>query len=109
MRKNEGHISLFDLFAGPIDEAFSQYHAAHPEVYASFCAIALGLIRRGHQHYSADAILHVIRYKVAIKKDVLSLCKINNNFTSRYARKFMRDYPKHEGFFETRVLKTDNQ
>ncbi len=109
MRKNEGHISLLDLFAGPIDEAFALYNAAHPEVYASFCEIALGLIRRGHKHYSADAILHVIRYRAAIKKDVLTLYKINNNYTSRYARKFMQDYPHHAGFFETRVLKTVNQ
>lgn len=108
MKRNERHVNLFDLYAGPIDSAFAEFNAGHPEVYSSFCSIALSLIKRGHKHYSADAILHVIRFRAAIKKEVLSVYKINNNFTSRYARKFIEDYPQHSEFFETRILKSVN-
>ncbi|HEY1202182.1 MAG TPA: hypothetical protein VGE79_14415, partial [Niastella sp.] len=96
---------LFDLFSNKLDQDFDRYDAKHPLVYKLFCEVALNLINKGQKHYSADAILHVIRYESAIKKDILEMFKINNNYSSRYARKFMQEYPQHAGFFETRVLK----
>ncbi|HYK57484.1 MAG TPA: hypothetical protein VEV15_13540 [Flavisolibacter sp.] len=97
--------NIFDLFSNRIDQDFDSYDTRHPQVYKRFCELALGLIKKGHKHYSADALLHVIRYESTVKKEPLELFKINNNFSSRYARKFLAEFPEHKGFFETRVLR----
>ncbi len=81
------------------------WHKAHPEVYERFRQIAFDLLRNGHKHYSADGILHVIRFElnrvIANPKDQY---RINNNFSAYYARYFIHMYPEYEGFFETRAL-----
>ena len=106
MSRVSSNINILELFGAKMDAEFAVYNASRPEIYRMFCETALGLIRKGHKHYSADAILHVIRYKQAVNKEVGELFKINNNYTSRYARKFIKDYPQHAGFFEMRVLKS---
>ena len=88
-----------------INKDFNAFHEAHPEIYNLFCRYALNLIRAGCVRYSADAILHIIRYKQVVKKEGEDPYKINNNFTSRYARKFIEDNPKYYGFFELRSLR----
>lgn len=97
--------NLFDLLSTKIDNDFDVYDRSNPQVYVRFCKIAKSIISKGHKHYSADAILHVIRYESAIKKHPLELFKINNNYSSRYARKFLSEHPEHKNFFETRVLR----
>lgn len=88
-----------------INSDFTAFDQAHPEIYELFCRYALNLIRAGRRRYSADAILHVIRYQQVVRKEGEELYKINNNFTSRYARKFIQDNPKYYGFFEFRSLR----
>jgi hypothetical protein len=97
--------NLFDLLLTKIDNDFDVYDRANPMVYRRFCEIAQSIITKGLKHYSADAILHVIRYESTVKKEPMELFKINNNYSSRYARKFMSDHPQHKKFFETRVLR----
>ena len=104
-KRHVASVDLFEILSNKIDQDFDSYDRRHPEVYNRFCQIVQGLIRKGHRHYSADAILHVIRYEAAVKKDPLELFKINNNFSSRYARKFIQEFPEHKGFFEIRVLR----
>lgn len=91
--------------AAAIDSEFKAFHEAHPEVYDLFCKYALNLIRAGNTRYSADAILHVMRYNKVIGKGDDGMYKINNNFSSRYARKFIKENPKYYGFFEFRSLR----
>ena len=97
--------NLFDLLSTRIDNEFEAYDKSNPHVYKRFCEIADSIIKRGHKHYSADAILHVIRYESTVKKEPFELFKINNNYSSRYARKFISDHPEHNNFFEIRVLR----
>ena len=90
-----------------IDAAFAQFHAANPRVYELFTTYARQVKAAGHAHYSADAILHRIRWHIAIETVSDDGWKINNNFSSRYARTLMADLPgEFAGFFELRVLKT---
>jgi hypothetical protein len=87
------------------DEAFIAYHHANPEVYAAFKQIAERLYRRGVQHYGAKAIMEVVRYRTIVRGD--DGFKVNNNYTSRYARLLMAEDPRFAQFFELRVLKSE--
>jgi len=84
-----------------LEMEFDLFHGEHPEVYRKFCSLAFKLLERGHQHYSSDAILHVIRFETDLGwgRDGL---KINNNHSPYYARLFAKDHPAHKEFFRFR-------
>ncbi|MCK1668654.1 hypothetical protein [Bradyrhizobium sp. 153] len=73
-------------------------------VCAKFCELALKVKRRGFEHYSADAILHRIRWHFQIEREDREF-KCNNNWTSTLARWAMETHPELNGFFETRNRK----
>ncbi len=76
----------------------------NPSIWNQFNYMALNLIVKGVKHYGAKAIFEIIRYhRTAETND--SKFKLNNNYTSYYARKFIRNHPEHKDFFETRKSK----
>lgn len=77
------------------------YDYANPQVYEEFCERALKLARKGREHLGARMIVEVIRYFSMVEADG-DVFKINNNMSSYYARKFMKDNPLYEGIFELR-------
>jgi hypothetical protein len=81
-------------------EAFEEHHRQHPEIYARFCHYAKQAAAR-RDHYSAKSVFHRVRWDTEIGES--GDFKIDDGWISHYARKFMADYPEHEGFFETRV------
>ena len=99
----EQQLSLWDRRQKSIDERFAKFDARNPQVWQAFVKHTLRLIARGRVRYSADAILHVIRYDHDVSTSGDDW-KINNNFSSRYARKFARHHPEHAEFFEQRCL-----
>lgn len=88
-----------------IQERFERFHGENPQVYRAIHWSVMDLELQGHKHYSIDAILHVIRYDRNITTTGRNF-KINNDFTSRYARKFMDEFPAYRGFFQLRELKS---
>lgn len=82
--------------------AFQRFHSANPDVYRLFTRFALEARARGNKHYSADAILHRVRWEADMFGGGV---KINNIFTPYYARLFMKHHPDMEGFFRTRELR----
>ena len=70
-------------------------------VLATFEHLTLDLIQDGWRHYSADALLHRIRWHYQIERDQRDF-KCNNNWTAQMARAFHKMYPQHAGFFRTR-------
>lgn len=99
---------LFDWTGPPeAEEKFADFHAAHPEVWRRFEHLTLQAIERGFQHHSADAILHVVRWKTDINSGGKPF-KINNNHQPYYARMFHRAHPEHAGFFRNRRSKADD-
>ena len=88
-----------------IDERFRLFDRAHPEVFRLFRQYAEFIRGKGHDRYSADAILHRIRWHFAIDKGDRDFA-INNNFSSRYARLLMEVDPAFVGFFEVRELRS---
>jgi hypothetical protein len=95
---------LFENFDDAIQGAFEEFDARHPEVYQEFVKIALELRRRGHERYSADAILHVIRWHRDMDGRDVEKWKLNDHYTRCMSRRAMAEKPELEGFFETRKL-----
>lgn len=85
-----------------IDERFADFCTNNPRIVAEFERRALALIARGREHFSADAILHAIRFDTAMSEAGGDF-KVNNNHASRLARAFMEKYPQHQ-LFATRKL-----
>ncbi len=90
-----------------IQEQFRRFDTNHPEIYQEFCQIARTLLCHGRSHYGSKAILEIIRYHRALsgKSDVEPL-KINNTYSSRYARKLMEEDERFRSFFELRELRS---
>lgn len=95
---------LFDRQPDPITLAFEAFHEEHPEVYVMFCDLCDRLIAAGHERYSSDAINHRIRWHFSVDCGDREF-KLNDHFTSRYARKWLAAHPQHAGFFELRTLR----
>lgn len=95
----------FDRDEQSIDARFREYDRAHPEVFRKFRELADGLRAAGWSRYSADALMHRIRWHYHVERQDREW-KINNDFSSRYARLLMDVDPSFVGFFETRVLKS---
>lgn len=85
-----------------LDAKFAAFCESSPEIVAEFDRRALALIARGREHFSADAILHSIRFDTAMSEK--GEWKCNNNWTSRLARRFAEKHPQHTGLFFTRKL-----
>ena len=92
------------LFDKSVTE-FDKYDKEHPDIWKQFVDIAMKLIRRGREHYGAKAIFEIIGYHRIITGNDEDEFKVNNNFTADYSRKFHKEFPMYDGFFETRSIK----
>jgi hypothetical protein len=80
---------------------FEEFHDDNPQIWELFERFTLLLINKGFRHYSADAVVHRIRWHTAVDTGSEGE-KINNNFTAYYARFFHQEHPAHRGFFRSR-------
>lgn len=87
---------------------FCEFHGRHPQVWVEFERLALRLIARGHTRYSADGILHVIRFDSDVRVDQADSWKIDNRFSAFYSRMFTLAHCAHE-LFETRRINRDEE
>jgi len=62
----------------------------------------------GFTRYSADAILHQIRWHYQIERGIREF-KCNDHWTATLARWFLKRHPHMKGFFELRVCKRGNE
>lgn len=92
------------LTESELDAAFREYDARNPHVYAAFRERARMLLSAGRRHYGAKGIMEAVRFHLAVSGD--DGFKINNNFTSRYARKLAEEDDRFAGFFEFRELRS---
>lgn len=88
-----------------IDDAFRQFDREHPEVFRLFRDYAEQIRGRGFSRYSSDAILHRIRWWHHVEQADREF-KINDHFSSRYARLLIEVDPTFAGFFELRRLRS---
>lgn len=97
-------MNQLNLFAvDPKQAKFERYHKENPEIWDQFKEATFALIKVGRKHFSADAILHSIRFNTVLRGG--TDFKINNNYSSMYSRLFTANFPEHKDFFEQRKLK----
>ncbi len=90
-----------------IDEAFSEFDRENPRIYLRFCELVDKLRAAGVTRTSSKLIINRIRWDLTIETKSEDGFKINDAFTSRYARKYIQQYPEHEGLFEIRQLRSN--
>lgn len=91
---------------GSLYGKWKAFHEANPSVYELFEHYAFEAIHAGFEHYGAQSVIERVRWDTSIKTqgDEFNF-KINNNWTAFYARLFMENHPRYEGFFRTRKHK----
>lgn len=92
---------LPDTRLDEIDARFIRFHGEHSEVWEYFVRYVRDLMRAGFDRYSADAILHRIRWHRRVEKRDRDFA-LNNDHTACYARMWRATYPEHADFFEVR-------
>lgn len=93
-----------DLFAGIKEKtkaAFIAHLKTDRRIYEAFKKIAFRKKEQGFEHYSADALLHIVRHETEERHGVGSF-KVNNNFSTLYARALATKHPEFKDWFEFR-------
>ncbi len=96
------------------ETAFEKFHAANPQVYQMFIALAREAKNKGYKRFSAEIIFNVIRWKTILKATSTvrttegeKAIKLDNNHKAFYSRKLMKEFPEFDKFFETRKSNAD--
>ena len=91
---------LFGPAAETIHDRFLEFHEANPDVYEQLVTLARQVKRSGRERWGAKAAFEVLRWK---RLDTTGeVWKLNNSFTSMYARMVMQNEADLGEFFETR-------
>lgn len=87
-----------------IQEQFELFHAQHPWIYRMIVERARLVKSRGRKHYGIKTIWELLRWHV--DTETAEEFKLNDHYTSRYARLIMQHEPDLAGFFNTRNLRS---
>ena len=72
-----------------------------PEVMTEFERLAIRVRDSGFRRYSADAILHRIRWEMSVERGNREF-KVNDHWSAPLARWFLGQHPDFQGFFKLR-------
>lgn len=87
-----------------IAERFDAFHEANPHVADALEALAGQWLAR-HKRVGMKALVERLRWESGIQ--TTGVWKLNNNFTSLYARLLLARHPEWVGRIETRALATE--
>ncbi len=88
-------------------ERFEAFDQANRWIYFALVMLVEDWLTQGNQRASIDMLVHILRWQYGrTTRDGDRRFKINNNHTSRYARKLMDEHPEWGAVFYTRDLKT---
>lgn len=91
-----------------IRDGFSKFHTENPHVYKAFESQVFRAIGLGKKKIGAKSIVEWIRWEVYLSTNDISF-KINNNYTSYYARLFVEKHPEHADIFSFRKLRNEEK
>lgn len=94
------------LLPTKLDRQFQMYHMVNPQVFLLLVNYTRRLKDRGFQHYGIKAVFERIRWEINVETNDPAGFKMNNNYTSRYARLLEKTYPEFTGFYHKRGLKS---
>lgn len=89
-----------------IDAAFEIYHQQNPKVYELFKKYVNDILSRGKKLTSAKMIINRIRWEIYMETKGNEEYRINDAFTSRYARLYAKEYPHYKDIFNFRDLRS---
>lgn len=91
-----------------IQQAFEDFHADNPHVYDSLVRLARKARVRGHRRIGIELLFAVLRWErmMAVNDPSQGTFKLNDHYTSRYARLIMEREPDLDGMFVTRTLRS---
>ena len=90
-----------------IQQRFERFHIAHPEVLEELIGLARQWRRAGHDHGAIEVFWAVLRWQRGMRglPDDDEDYKLNDHYTSRYARLIMERCSDLDGVFEVRRLR----
>lgn len=90
-----------------IDVDFQKFCDDNPSIYTNLVSMARKAKAAGFSKYGIKGLFEVLRWSRTVETKTLDF-KLNNNYTSRYARLIMSKEPDLKDFFETRELVSIN-
>jgi hypothetical protein len=88
-----------------IEERFRAFHAANPSVYRCILQLTKERFLRGSERHGMKAMWEQLRWRIATGNLRLATgFNFNNDYTSRYARLVVAEFPAYRGLFELRKL-----
>ena len=88
-----------------IQERFEAFHAANPSVYRCILQLTRERFLRGSERHGMKAMWEQLRWRIATGNIRLATgFNFNNDYTSRYARLVVKEFPAYRGLFELRKL-----
>lgn len=87
-----------------LDSKFQEFHKNNPHVYDILVRLARQAKKTGKIKMSVVLLVQVARWELMFTTKSDDGYKINNSFTSRYARLIMENEEDLDGFFEIRQL-----
>jgi hypothetical protein len=88
-----------------LDAEVDKFIHENPQVWQKFRLLACRIKAKGYDRWGAKSLWEVLRWEMALETNASAKGpKLNNNYTSRFARRLMEE-PEFQGFFETRSLK----
>lgn len=88
-----------------IDERFALFNSHHPEVYAELVRMARAKVAQGRRRISVKGLCEALRESDRFASVTDGEFKINNSYTSRYARMMVEREPDLADVIELRPLK----
>ena len=89
-----------------IVERFEAFHAANPHVAAGLEHLAAEWLGAGHRKVGVKALVERLRWEAGIRTSGDDY-RINNDFTSHYARLLIERRPEWADAIETRALRAE--
>lgn len=87
-----------------LDMRFKEFHRDNPHVYNILVRLAREAKTAGKTKISVVLLVQVARWELMFRTKSDDGFKINNSFTSRYARLIMENEADLNGFFDIRRL-----
>lgn len=97
---------LIPAVGDTIQDRFESFHASNAWVYEALEQMTADLVARGRRRVGMKMLVEVIRWNYARQTvDPASGFRLNNDYTSRYARLLIDAHPTWADVFETRELR----
>lgn len=88
-----------------LKDRFEKFDKENPHIYGLFCKYTKEATSSGKDRLSHWLVANRIRWDAEVVTNTDEKYKISNDFIALYARKFMEEYPEHNGFFKTKEMK----